>query len=245
MTTCRFKLRAGLAACVFVLAGCSDQAPLAFLAPVGAAPPASAKALSEAKLSAGAVTLRGPEGWCIEPRSLRNSARDSFALLAGCHELTGGRVGQPMPRGYISVSIGAAQISPAAADALLADITSAESPTSSSLQDGIALAQLPHDGSEDAAPVWRAVSALGQRPSLVTVYALEDSLLSGDTGRRLATEISESLRSSFVVEEVVANVAQAPSDAEATEASAEPTTTNAGLDVTGFLGRLLNRNASE
>lgn len=209
MTICRFK--AGLIAGLFALAGCSETDGLPF-AEIGndlglkraATPPAWAKALSKAQLASGDVILQAPDDWCIEPRSLKNTTRESFALLAGCYELTSGGTGSASPEGYITVSVGARMLEDVSAEATLQAILEGAQTTSTSVSRGIALAQLPVSG-EEAAPVWRAVTNVGRRVVLVTAHAPELSALSGPFGGTMVNRVAGSLVANFVVEDVAQN----------------------------------------
>ncbi|MGX9356236.1 hypothetical protein ACS3SW_14060 [Roseobacteraceae bacterium S113] len=235
MITCRFRRHGLTAAALLALAGCGDV-PLPSFASLaqGAVPPASAKALSQVKLANGALTVNGTDDWCIEPRSLRNSSRASFAMLAGCYELTDGRNGAQTPPGFVTISVGPVQLDPTTSDALLSDVLRGDETISRSERRGLALARVKAEAGADASPVWRGVSVIGRRPALITVHAPENGSLAGAAGGRLAQNIADGLATQRVVEEVTA-----ASDAQ-TAPSAQP-----GLDVGALFGRLLNRNGSE
>lgn len=77
MSTWTFKARLIAAVGVLTLAAC-DELPLPQATGGG-----GAKALTQTTLARGTVRLSAPEGYCIDPRSLR----DRFALLGRCDTL--------------------------------------------------------------------------------------------------------------------------------------------------------------
>ncbi|MCR9126160.1 MAG: hypothetical protein NXH82_08520 [Rhodobacteraceae bacterium] len=83
------------------LAGCEGGAGLAFAPPQTETPAPARAGMTQAPLAGGAVQLRAPDGYCIDPQSLD---APGFALLARCDTL-----GAAAPRGrdlaLISVSV--------------------------------------------------------------------------------------------------------------------------------------------
>ena len=205
MIICRSRVFALIAA--FGLSGCLDTAELGFasLDTLGSArPPASAKALSEAQLSGGDLSLTAPQGWCIEPRSLRNGARRSFALLAGCNELTDGAVGSESPRGYVTISVGpqdgARNGSAEVLDGVLAGSKALQRDVTAGVSRGRLAA--PTGG---AGPVWRAVAIAAGRPVLVTAHAPEGGTLAGPFGGRMVQDVVAALAANAVVKDLAQN----------------------------------------
>lgn len=65
-----------------------------------------AKPLVRATLAAGNVAVVPPEGYCIDPKSRRGSAKRGFAALASCRILTGGQVGSHVEPVLMTVTVG-------------------------------------------------------------------------------------------------------------------------------------------
>ena len=71
--------------------------------------PAADKARPTATLGDGAVTVVAPHGWCVDPRSLRDTAGGGFALFGSCSAISG-RADDPRPdaAALLSVTVGPA-----------------------------------------------------------------------------------------------------------------------------------------
>lgn len=63
--------------------------------------PREAKPFSQVTMAQGAVTLKAPRGFCIDPRSLKQR----FALMARCDTLGAPGAAQDAPLGLITVSV--------------------------------------------------------------------------------------------------------------------------------------------
>lgn len=163
--------------------------------------PAKPQALSEATLGNGDVILRGPQGWCIEPASLRARRGDNFASLAGCHALTQGASGAPVPYGILTVAISAPR-APGDVDVqqALRQAVSDQPLISTSIQDGVALVHLTPNRSASAEdlgdPHWRAVFVQGRRVVMLAAYGPANGAIAKDEGGRLLVSLARSIRAS-------------------------------------------------
>lgn len=159
------------------------------------------KALSEATLGNGDVILRGPDGWCIEPASLQARRGDNFASLAGCHALTQGASGAPVPYGILTVAISAPRL-PGDVDVqqALRQAVSDQSLISTRIQDGVALVHLRPNRNASAEdlgdPHWRAVFVQGRRVVMLAAYGPENGAIANDEGGRLLVALARSIRAS-------------------------------------------------
>ncbi|MCH2164763.1 MAG: hypothetical protein MK098_08940 [Marinovum sp.] len=223
MSICRSKLGGLLA--VWALAGCTPELSQLGFAPLGATPPASARALSEADLAAGDIRLKTPAGWCIEPRSLRNSGRSSFALVGDCNALLRNSGG--VHAGYVTVTVGPAQLSPSSGETLLSAASGSSNISPTVLDNGVARAPVDGEENDGFGPQWRAAQWLARHPVLVTVYSSEEDILSAAPGARLLDQVLHGL------------IAQREPNLVSTDPSPE---TQQTLDVGNLLGRLFNGN---
>lgn len=235
--TCKWFLLAGALA----LAGCTEtlQMPFAKLSEerADAVRPSGDKALARVSLGGGTFQLTPPKGWCIEPRSWKTSARESFAMLASCDSFSGGGDGTGYA-GYMTVSVGGAGLVGAkSAEKLLDDLTSDDAVLARDLKAGVARAQLERGAKDAPGPVWRGVAVLDRKPVLVTVHAAGGTALAGRAGGTMIHEVVAQMASTAVVRDVSrSSVTQRP--------RSRPSATS-GLDVGALFGRLLNGNPSE
>ena len=242
---CKWFLLAG----ALSLAGCTETLQLPF-AKLGeglgsGVRPSGDKPLARVSLAGGAFQLTPPKGWCIEPRSWTNGARDSFAMLASCDTFAGGGAGSAQA-GYVTVAVGGAGlVGTKPAENLLDDITQDDPVLARDLKAGVARAQLDRGAKDAPGPVWRGVAVLDRKPVLVTVHAVGGTALSGRAGGTMIHEVVAQLASSAVVQDVAQSAATNRPRARPSSAQNAEQKTTPGLDVGALFGRLLNRNPSE
>lgn len=210
----------GLLALAVLLSACDESAG-------GLTFPSFGRALPEAQLAGGALLVTPPEGWCVEPRSLRNAANESFAMVAGCRALTGGQ-GTATPRGYATIAVGA-QTDAANTAELFALVTQGARVLDQTARGPLTFARLD---SEDG-PIWRGVVIVGGWPVSLAVFG-EDPALSGDQGASLlqALALGMLVRAPETPQSTPETASEGSDAAEATETE--------GVDVGGVLRRLLN-----
>lgn len=199
-------------------------------------PPEDALALSEVQLAKGAFVFEGPEGWCIEPRSFRNTVRQSFALVASCNALTAGQVGPTYPAGYATITVGGASQDAVEADALLSAVLGDETTRTRRVTDGLARAQLVPVEDMPSGPVWRATTVVADHPILFSIHAPADSAFARLAGSILIDDLSGGLRHQ-PAQDAAASETQSAANLDSPDAP--------GLDPAAFFRRLLNRNGSE
>lgn len=64
------------------------------------------RALARVRLARGDVVVTSPDGYCIDPTSLGNSARSSFALIASCEILNESTAGRDVAPLVMTVTVG-------------------------------------------------------------------------------------------------------------------------------------------
>lgn len=65
------------------------------------------RALSKVRLARGDVVVAPPSGYCVDPASLGNTPRSSFALIGSCQALNESASGQAVPPVVMTVTVGA------------------------------------------------------------------------------------------------------------------------------------------
>ena len=195
--------------------------------------PDDAKALSQVLLADGNIRFKSPRGWCIEPKSWRNEASKSFALVARCADLAGNRFARGAPQGYVSISIGAAQPTPVDMQGTLEAILEGDRPAALDSSPTLARARFAPQLGVRESVAWRAVTQAAGRPVLLTATAPASSPLFDGAGGGLINGIVANLEVRVLEE----SQPEAPEEAV--------TDTTPGLDVATLFGRLLNRNTSQ
>lgn len=64
------------------------------------------KPLARVRLAGGDVVVAGPDGYCLDPVTVENSAERGFVLIASCHILSGGIVGASVEPVLVTVTVG-------------------------------------------------------------------------------------------------------------------------------------------
>lgn len=193
-------VRAILLVAMLPLMGCfgPDTGALSFLASGGEKTQVTRDVMRKASLMGGDVVVRGPEGYCIDRRSLRRKSDGGFALVASCEALSGVR-GEPVEPVLMTVSVlpGAPGISRPAA----AEIAALMAPTRvlAAHEDAdLALVQFA-SGGDKALPGgdarhWRGGMAINGYLVGLALYAREGGVMAGPDGRGLLTELARSIR---------------------------------------------------
>ncbi|MGR3453914.1 hypothetical protein [Pseudooceanicola sp.] len=155
--------------------------------------------LPQAPIAGGDLLIRGPEGYCVEGRSLRNQASGGFALLASCHVMTGGKQNVPVSPVVMTVSASRAEPGQAVPDraALARAFAPAQVLTGSTVR-GISMVQLASGGEAavpDADPKhWRGAMELNGYLVLLAVYGPEGSYAADKGGGAMIVELGQALR---------------------------------------------------
>ncbi|MGH1411875.1 MAG: dihydroxy-acid dehydratase [Pelagimonas sp.] len=142
--------------------------------------------LSRVSLAGSDVRVSGPDGYCIDPVTVETSKERGFALIASCHILSGGKIGEPVEPVLITVTVGPKgkvsdiptpqQLAATAGHALLGGETG----------DGFSMANL--DGGGDSqlkggdTRHWRGAFLQGDRLVGLALYAPKGSAYAGPHG---------------------------------------------------------------
>lgn len=182
------------------LAGCfgPDSGALSFLSSGGEKAVVQRDVLRKTSLMEGDVVVRGPEGYCIDRRSLRLKRDGGFALLASCEALSGVR-GEAVEPVLMTVSVlpgapgatrpGAAEIAALMAPAeVLATHEDA----------GLALVHFASGGEQvlpgGDARYWRGGMVVNGHLVGLALYAREGGKMAGKGGRRLVSDLARGIR---------------------------------------------------
>lgn len=185
--------RALLTMLILPLAACLEGVPGA-----GSGARAPAPALSKVMFYDGDVTVAGPRGYCIDPRSVKRGASGSFALLASCESLTG-RAGVVVDPAVLTVSVLPRRVG--ARQPNSAEMTSALVPDKVLLGfdgDGISLVHVA-SGGRAVLPAgdpsyWRAGMVINDHLIGLAIYGPKGGVVAGDAGRDLLMDLAEELR---------------------------------------------------
>lgn len=151
--------------------------------------------LSKVQLAAGNLLVAPPKGYCIDPTTIRKRGVGSFALIASCRILTGGRGGEPVAPMIVTVTVGPRaggtpspkDIAEAAGSALL----------SGQNRNGLVTAHLASGGQAGLAGgdtrYWRATFLEGGRLVGLALYAPKGSRLAAETGGAMLARVRQSI----------------------------------------------------
>jgi len=152
--------------------------------------------LVSADLARGRITVSGPDGYCIDPTTLRRSPNGGFAAIASCNILSGGEGGPVVEPALVTVAVSRATgATPAPAD--LADVLGTELLSSRELS-AVDVGQMASGGASAFSGSdprhWRGTFALGDHLVGVTLYAPEGSPLLGAQGAAFLNTVSSRIR---------------------------------------------------
>ena len=192
--------RAFLVAAILPLAGCFEpqDGALSFLA--SGHEKVQRDVLRKVPLFGGDVVVRGPSGYCIDRRALRNRKEGGFALLASCETLSGVR-GHAVEPVVMTVSV--MPVTPAAVRPTIEQITAMMAPAkplASHQTRDVAMVQFA-SGGEAVLPGgdarhWRGGMMVNGHMVALALYARKGSPMAGKDGRALMTDLARSIRRS-------------------------------------------------
>ena len=189
-----------------------------------------ASAPQAVRLGSGEVIVHGPQGFCIDPSSVRNDRGGSFVILGSCASLANsGQAGRPRHLAMLSISI---------AEPSGASIASASEALVPYFGAANGRATLSRNGNPDSVQVlsvftdegavivnaidqslmpqgelspeyWRGFFDIKGRVVTASVFSLNDKPLSAGTGQALLLELIAALRAANLGPET----AQPPSEA--------------------------------
>lgn len=144
-------------------------------------------------LGRGAIVLSGPDGYCIDPITLRSRGAQGFAVLASCRILTGGKAGPYVAPVLITVTVGGRNSGSDLPDPqTLAAIS--QSPLLAGLtREGLSLAHLGAGGEQilDGGDprYWRGAFVQADRLVALALYAPDGSRLAGQSGAEMLQQV--------------------------------------------------------
>lgn len=183
--------------------------------------------LTTATLARGNVTVSGPDGYCIDPATLRSSTRGGFAAIASCHILSGGTESAIVEPVLVTVTVSPANNGePSPAE--LADVLGTTLLQNRELS-AILVGQMASGGevafSGSDPKHWRGAFVLGSHLVGVTLYAPQGSPLLGAQGAAFLNTVSSSIRAN--------SKSEAPGSADQSQSPIDP--------LSQRLGRLFAR----
>lgn len=167
------------------------------------------------QLAEGAVTVRGPVGYCVDPRSKREQDGTGFVMLGSCASIANSaRASQPAEKAVLTASVsGESILSVAEAGDEMTAYLQTDAGRATLARDGLAgsvdvlaTAQIDNvllvqtrdvrlspDGAL-AGTYWRGFFDLGQRIVTVSVFGLADRSLSDRGSQDLLLDFVDSIR---------------------------------------------------
>lgn len=182
------------------LMGCfgPETGALSFLASGNEKTEVARDVLRKTSLLGGDVVVRGPEGYCVDRRSLRHRDTSGFALLASCESLSGVR-GQQVEPVLMTVSVvpGGPEVQRPGATEIAALMAPAQVLAAHEDAD-LALVHFASGGDGvlpgGDARHWRGGMVVNGYLVGLALYAQKDGAMAGGDGRRLLTELARSIR---------------------------------------------------
>ena len=175
--------------------------------------------VTSTRLARGAITVIGPDGYCIDPTTLRKTSNGGFAAIASCNIMSGGQDGPIVEPALMTVTVSPATgTAPSPAD--LADALG-----TTLLQDrelsALAVGQMASGGEsafEGSDPRhWRGAFVIGRHLIGVTLYAPQGSPMLGPQGAAFLNTVSSAIRAN-AVPDAGASAEQSQSSEELLEA---------------------------
>ncbi len=197
--------RAALGLCAaLLLAGC-DEMPARVRAEAGSANlaanaprPAHSFAVTERELVAGKLVVRGPQGYCLDRRSIRTGASGGFALLASCAALGGEASGLGVEPVLMTVQVQPQLIRRGQASAAgLSEALAGRDPVYEDDGDGMSFVQLARGGDAlipNGEPKhWRAALSVNGQLIGLALYSEKGGAAATRTGKLLLIAFAEAI----------------------------------------------------
>lgn len=182
------------------LTGCAETGASGRMSLLATDAAATPELVTSTRLAGGAITVSGPDGYCIDPTTLRSTTLGGFAAIASCNIMSGGQDGPIVEPALMTVTVSpAAGAAPSPAD--LADALG-----TTLLQDrelsALAVGQMASggesafDGSDPRH--WRGAFVIGRHLIGVTLYAPQGSPMLGAQGAAFLNTVSSAIRAAAV-----------------------------------------------
>lgn len=142
--------------------------------------------LARVRLAGGDVVVAGPDGYCLDPVTVENSAERGFVLIASCHILSGGTVGASVDPVLVTVTVGPkGKVTDVPTPQQLA-VTAGAPLLAGETEDGFVIANLGSGGNaalnDGDTRHWRGAFLQGERLVGLALYAPKGSAYAGSHG---------------------------------------------------------------
>lgn len=179
-----------------LLIGCDDSGTLNSLSLAAGGSDEPPPPVQTADLARGKIVVSGPDGYCIDARTLRNSASGGFAAIASCNILSGGTQGPFVEPVLVTVTVSRADNGAPALEDLAAALQTELLQTRE--LSAIDAGQMATGGQSafagSAARHWRGAFVLDRHLIGIALYAPEGSPLLGAQGAAFLNTVSSRLR---------------------------------------------------
>jgi len=194
MTFLRVIFLGGIA--VALLAGCDALGAGSNLSFLETGDATKNLALTRADLAGGAVTVLGPDGYCVDASTLRSTLSGGFAAIASCRILSGGQAGTIVEPGLVTVTVsrarGGVPTPDALAEALETELLATRELSALAVGQMATGGDTAFDGSDPRH--WRGTFALGNHVVGLALYAPKGSPLVGPQGAAFLNTVSSRIR---------------------------------------------------
>jgi hypothetical protein len=201
-----------------MLAGCDALTAGGSLSFLETGDTAENLALTRADLAGGAVTVLGPDGYCVDASTLRSTLSNGFAAIASCRILSGGRAGSIVEPGLVTVIVSSASdgvpTPESLAKVLDTDLLETRELSAVTVGQMATGGDTAFDGSDPRH--WRGTFTLGEHVVGLALYAPKGSPLVGAQGAAFLNTVSSRIR---------ANSKASDRSAEQSQSSQDPVTT--------------------
>lgn len=195
MISARISLYAALLGAAY-LAGCTETGALGRMSLLSSDAASEAFVLASTRLAGNAITVTGPDGYCIDPATMRSTETSGFAAIASCHIISGGQTGAIVEPVLMTVTVSPAS-GPAPSPVELADALGTTLVQTRQLS-ALDLGQMATGGeaafSGSDPRHWRGAFVIGPHLIGVTLYAPTDSPLLGAQGAAFVNTVSSAIR---------------------------------------------------
>lgn len=182
------------------LTGCAETGASGRMSLLATDADATPELVTSTRLAGGAITVSGPDGYCIDPTTLRRTSLGGFAAIASCNIMSGGQDGPIVEPALMTVTVspaaGAAPSPADLADALGTTLLQDRELSALAVGQMASGGQSAFDGSDPRH--WRGAFVIGRHLIGVTLYAPQDSPMLGAQGAAFLNTVSSAIRANTV-----------------------------------------------
>jgi hypothetical protein len=221
LISARISLYAALLGAAY-LTGCAETGTFGRMSLLQTDSSDSADLMTTARLARGDIIVKGSDGYCIDPTTLKNTSTGGFAAIASCNIMSGGKDGPIVEPALMTVTVspapGAAPSPEELAEALGTQLLQSRELSALAAGRMATGGETAFVGSDPTH--WRGAFVIGPHLIGVTLYAPKDSPLLGAQGAAFLNTVSSTIRAN--------SLRDAPESAEQSQSTVDPLTARLG-----------------